>query len=379
MRYDETRRLALFLPSLRGGGAERVMVHLARGFAERGFQVDLVLAKAEGPYLAEVPPSVRVVDLRASRVLFSLPGLVRYLRKERPYALLSALNHANVIVCLAHRLARVPSRLVISEHNTLSASRPQNARGRLLPWFMRWTYPWADAVIAVSQGVAEDLVRTLGISAERVKVIYNPVVDDDLLTKSKEPLDHPWFTEGAPPVILGVGRLTEQKDFPNLIRAFALVRAQRPARLMILGEGELRPQLEALVHELGLQDDVALPGFVKNPYAYMARAAVFVLSSRWEGLGVALIEAMASGTPVVSTDCPSGPREILEDGRWGRLVPVGDVDALAEAIVTTLDETEHPDVAARAKEFNVNYAVENYLKVLLLKDIDSLGGMSNEP
>lgn len=379
MRYDETPRLALFLPSLRGGGAERVMVHLARGFAERGFQVDLVLAKAEGPYLAEVPPSVRVVDLRASRVLFSLPGLVRYLRKERPYALLSALNHANVIVCLAHRLARVPSRLVISEHNTLSASRPQNARGRLLPWFMRWTYPWADAVIAVSQGVAEDLVRTLGISAERVKVIYNPVVDDDLLTKSKEPLDHPWFTEGAPPVILGVGRLTEQKDFPNLIRAFALVRAQRPARLMILGEGELRPQLEALVHELGLQDDVALPGFVKNPYAYMARAAVFVLSSRWEGLGVALIEAMASGTPVVSTDCPSGPREILEDGRWGRLVPVGDVDALAEAIVTTLDETEHPDVVARAKEFNVNYAVENYLKVLLLKNIDSLGGMSNEP
>lgn len=379
MQYDETRRLALFLPSLRGGGAERVMVHLARGFAERGFQVDLVLAKAEGPYLAEVPPSVRVVDLRASRVLFSLPGLVRYLRKERPYALLSALNHANVIVCLAHRLARVPSRLVISEHNTLSASRPQNARGRLLPWFMRWTYPWADAVIAVSQGVAEDLVRTLGISAERVKVIYNPVVDDDLLTKSKEPLDHPWFTEGAPPVILGVGRLTEQKDFPNLIRAFALVRAQRPARLMILGEGELRPQLEALVHELGLQDDVALPGFVENPYAYMARAAVFVLSSRWEGLGVALIEAMASGTPVVSTDCPSGPREILEDGRWGRLVPVGDVDALAEAIVTTLDETEHPDVAARAKEFNVNYAVENYLKVLLLKNIDSLGGMSNEP
>lgn len=363
MRYDETRRLALFLPSLRGGGAERVMVHLARGFAERGFQVDLVLAKAEGPYLAEVPPSVRVVDLRASRVLFSLPGLVRYLRKERPYALLSALNHANVIVCLAHRLARVPSRLVISEHTTLSASRPQNARGRLLPWFMRWTYPWADAVIAVSQGVAEDLVRTLGISAERVKVIYNPVVDDDLLTKSKEPLDHPWFTEGAPPVILGVGRLTEAKDFPNLIRAFALVRAQRPARLMILGEGELRPQLEALVHELGLQDDVALPGFVENPYAYMARAAVFVLSSRWEGFGNVLVEAMACGTPVVSTDCPSGPREILDHGKYGRLVPVGDVKSLAESILKAMDEPPYRDLS-RVAEFTLEKSLERYGAVL---------------
>ncbi|RTH32330.1 glycosyl transferase [Thermus scotoductus] len=363
MRYDETPRLALFLPSLRGGGAERVMVHLARGFAERGFQVDLVLAKAEGPYLAEVPPSVRVVDLRASRVLFSLPGLVRYLRKERPHALLSALDHANVIVCLAHRLARVPSRLVISEHNTLSASRPQNARGRLLPWFMRWTYPWADAVIAVSQGVAEDLIHLTGLPREKIQVIYNPVVTPELFAKAREPLDHPWLASGEPPVILGVGRLTEQKDFPTLIRAFALVRAQRPARLMILGEGELRPQLEALVHELGLQDDVALPGFVENPYAYMARAAVFVLSSRREGFGNVLVEAMACGTPVVSTDCPSGPREILDHGKYGRLVPVGDVKSLAESILKAMDEPPYRDLS-RVAEFTLEKSLERYGAVL---------------
>ncbi|ULR40554.1 glycosyltransferase [Thermus sp. NEB1569] len=363
MRYDETRRLALFLPSLRGGGAERVMVHLARGFAERGFQVDLVLAKAEGPYLAEVPPSVRVVDLRASRVLFSLPGLVRYLRKERPHALLSALDHANVIVCLAHRLARVPSWLVISEHNTLSASRPKNARERLLLWFMRWTYPWADAVIAVSQGVAEDLIHLTGLPREKIQVIYNPVVTPELFAKAREPLDHPWLASGEPPVILGVGRLTEEKDFPTLIRAFALVRAQRPARLMILGEGELRPQLEALVHELGLQDDVALPGFVENPYAYMARAAVFVLSSRWEGFGNVLVEAMACGTPVVSTDCPSGPREILDHGKYGRLVPVGDVKSLAESILKTMDEPPYRDLS-RVAEFTLEKSLERYEAVL---------------
>ena len=165
-------------------------------------------------------------------------------------------------------------------------------------------------------------------------------------------------------MILGVGRLTQAKDFPTLIRAFALVRKKRAARLMILGEGEERPKLEALVRELGLEREVTLPGFVDNPYKYMKRAAVFVLSSKWEGFGNVLVEAMALGTPVVSTDCPSGPAEILENGRWGRLVPVGDVYALAEAIIETLDEEHHPDVANRAKDFAVELAVEKYINVL---------------
>lgn len=358
-------KIALYLPSLRGGGAERVMVLLANGFAARGIATDLVLANAEGPYLADVSPHVRMIDLGAARVIRSLPGLVRYLRRERPQALIAALNHANVIACLAHRLGGVPTRLVVSEHSTLTQSRPGNRRGQVVPWFMRRAYPWADAVMAVSKGVADDLVRALGLDPAKVHTLYNPVVTDDLLLKAQAPVEHPWFNEGEPPVLLGVGRLTQPKDFPTLIRAFGQLRARRPARLMILGEGELRPRLEALVREQGLEDDVQLPGFMANPFACMARAAVFVFSSRWEGFGNVLVEAMACGTPVVSTDCPSGPAEILEGGRWGRLVPVGDVAALAEAMAATLDEAIHPDVTTRARDFGVDEAVEGYLRVML--------------
>ncbi len=360
-------KIALFLPSLRGGGAERVMVNLARGFVERGLRVDLVLARAEGPYLSQVPKEVRVVDLGARRVLYSLPGLVRYLCRERPQAMLSALNHANIVAIWAKLLARVQTRLVVAEHNTLSRST-QNAssvRVKLLPFLIKTFYPYADAVVAVSRGVAEDLVTTTKLPMEKIKVIYNPVITPELFAKAEEPLDHPWFRPGEPPVVLGVGRLTQQKDFPTLIRAFALVRKERPARLMILGEGEERPKLEALVRELRLEEDVALPGFVDNPYKYMKRAAVFVLSSLWEGLPTVLIEAMALGTPVVATDCPSGPAEILENGKWGHLVPVGEPLHLARAILKILQDDVYispPKVAW--KRFSKDNAVIAYLQVL---------------
>lgn len=341
------------------------MVNLARGFAERGLQVDLVLAKAEGPYLSEVPPSVRVVDLGARRVLYALPGLIRYLRQERPSAVLSALNHANVVAIWARLLSRVKTRLVVSEHSTLSLAtrHARSLKGRLMPLLMKRFYPWADAIVAVSYGVEEDLVARTGIPKEKIRVIYNPVITPDLFAKAEEPLDHPWFEPGEPPVILGVGRLTEEKDFPTLIRAFALVRKERPARLMIFGEGEDRAKLEALVRELGLEQDVALPGFVANPYKYMRRAAVFVLSSRWEGFANVLVEAMALGTPVISTDCPSGPAEILEGGRWGWLVPVGNVGEMANAIKAVL-QGEKKDGRQRAMQFAVDVIIKEYAKVL---------------
>ena len=360
------KRLALFLPSLRGGGAQRVMVNLAREFAERGLAVDMVLAKAEGPYLSEVPLKVRVVDIGATRVLYSLPGLVRYLQRDRPNAMLSTLNHSNIIALWARRLAGVKLRLIVREANTLriSSSNAPTLREKLMPSLMRLFYPWADGIIAVSQGVAEDLIRIIGVPAEKVKIIHNPSVTPDIFAKAGETLDHPWFAPGEPPVILGVGRLTMQKDFPTLIRAFALLRKESPARLMILGEGEERPKLEALVRELNLEQDVALPGFVDIPYKYMKRAAVFVLSSRWEGFSNATVEAMALGTPVVSTDCPSGSAEILEGGRWGRLVPVGDIGTMASAIAAALNDTNRPDGSIRAREFGLNSAIEEYLKVL---------------
>ena len=362
MSPKAAEHVALFLPSLRGGGAERVMVNLAGAFTKAGVKVDLVVAEAEGPYLAEVPPDVRLVDLRASRVAFSLPGLVRYLREERPWTLVSAMDHANLIAIWARDLARVPVRIVVSVHNTLSRSLAQarNARARLIPLGIRLFYPRAEAVVAVSQGVAEDLARLTGLPRESIHVVYNPVLTPELFAKAEEPLDDPWFAPGEPPVILAVGRLTKQKDFQTLVRAFALVRKGRPARLMILGEGEERPGLEALVRDLDLTGDVALPGFVENPYKYMKRASVFVLSSRYEGLPTVLIEAMACGAPVVSTDCPSGPSEILEGGKWGRLVPVGRADLLAQAIEDTLKMPVRVPLGALAK-FSLEHALNAYL------------------
>lgn len=343
------------------------MVLLANGIAERGFAVDLVLASAQGPYLRDVAPAVRVVDLKARRVATSLLGLVRYLRRERPVALLSALNHANVIALLAGAAAGGDTRVVVSEHShcSMSLRNAESRRGRMMGRFMRWTYPRADGVVAVSAGVADDLAQAIDLPRARIAVVYNPVVTPAVLEQSVAGLHDPWFAAGEPQVILGAGRLTMPKDFPTLIRAFARLRQTRPARLLILGEGELRAELEALVGELGLADDVRLPGFTDNPFAYMRRSDLFVLSSTWEGFGNVLVEAMACGTPVVSTDCPSGPAEILEHGKWGRLVPVGDVEALADAMRQTLDAPASPDVATRAAEFNVARAVDAYLAVML--------------
>ena len=363
-----SNKIALFLPSLHVGGAERVLLNLAWGFDERGLAVDLVVAKAEGPYLSQVPKGIRVVDLRASRILTSVPALAHYLRRERPAVMLSAIDHANIVALWARKLSAAPSRIVVSVHSTLTraTSNEPHVRGRLVPRLAGWFYPWADEVVAVSQGVAEDLAASTGLSAERIKVIYNPVVTPELLKKAQEPLDHPWFASGQPPVILAVGRLTVAKDYPTLIRAFALVRAKRSVRLMILGEGEERSGLENLVRELKLEENVLLPGHVDNPYNYMAQAAVFVLSSAWEGFGNVLVEAMAVGTPVVSTDCPSGPAEILEGGKWGRLVPTGNPAALADAITATIiDRPGDAGLDRYLENFGLERISGEYLKVLL--------------
>jgi glycosyltransferase involved in cell wall biosynthesis len=361
----EKRRLALFLPSLHGGGAEKVMVNLARDFVERGIVVDLVLAKAEGTYLSEVPREVRVIDLSVPRVIASLPGLVRYLKREYPAVILSAMDHTNIVALWARKIAGVPCRLAISVHSTLSKSsgNAANFRSRLMPCLISRFYRWADVIITVSQGVADDLVKTTSLPQERVKVIYNPVITPEILEKARESLDHPWFALDQPPVILSVGRLTAAKDYPTLIRAFAFVRTKRPARLIILGKGKDRPKLEALVRELGLEEDISLPGFVDNPYVYMARAAVFVLSSIWEGLPTVLIEAMALGTPVVSTDCPSGPREIAALTKGCFLVPCGNSLAIGNAIIKVIDK-HRSMVYSGLEPFTVHYSANMYEEVL---------------
>lgn len=397
MILGRPRHFALFIRSLGGGGGERVMVNLARAFAERGYRVDLVLGRAEGLLLREVPDSVRVVDLRtqsalacltallkaprdlcvlapvlaipgARSVLRRLPALIHYLRREKPTLMLSALRYGNITALCAVRLAGVPTSLVISEHNTLASVRMANRMKKCwIAWLERRFYPRANAIVAVSNGVAEGLAGVTGLNREHITTIYNPVVTPELPELAQAPLTHPWFVPGSPPVLLGVGKFTPQKDFATLLKAFARVRTVRTVRLVILGEGKERATLEALARELGVAGDVDLLGFVRNPFAYMARASVFVLSSAWEGFGNVLAEAMACGCPVVSTDCPSGPAEILDGGVYGPLVPVGDDAALAKAIFSVLERPPDPErMRARAMMFSVDRATDRYLHVFEL-------------
>jgi glycosyltransferase involved in cell wall biosynthesis len=361
------KRLAMFLPSLAGGGAEKSMLRLAGGLVGRGYALDLVVARAEGPYLSSIPEQVRLVDLKSSRALFSLPPLVAYLRRERPEALLSTLDFANVLALWARRLAGVPDRAVVLEQNTISntSRHSQQKRQRLVPILVKAFYPWADYIVGNSGGVVEDLALITGLPDHRIQVIYNSVVTPELQEKVVAPLNDPWFEPGQPPVVLAVGRLTQQKDFPTLIEAFAIVRQSMSARLLILGEGPERPALEAMVENLGIKGDVNLAGFVENPYAYMSRSSVFVLSSRWEGLPTVLIEALYCNVPVIATDCPSGPREILANGRYGKLVPIQDVSALAEAIRAALNG-EIPSPSPESwQPYKLDTIVDQYLKLLI--------------
>lgn len=356
------------MPSLFGAGGQRSMLNLAHGIADCGYAVDLVLAQAEGAFLAEVRKPVRVVDLRVSRALTSLPALVRYLRREQPGAMLSVFGYVNIISLWAWRLASVRTRLFVNEQNTVSleAGNASNWRSRVTPRLIKRFYPWADGIVVVSQGVRDDLAQLTGIPCERITVIYNPsVVSAEVREKAQAPLDHPWFRPAQPPVLVAVGRLQMQKDYPTLIHAFAKVRQTRPVRLVILGEGRERSKLESLIEELGLVQDVSLPGFVMNPYAYIARSSLFVLSSRWEGLPTVLIEALCCGTPAVSTDCPSGPREILKDGQYGQLVPVGDVDSLAQAIAVSLNGKTPSPPPESWRPYELGTVTKQYLNLLL--------------
>ena len=364
------KQLAIFLPSLAGGGAEKSMLRLAGGIAQRGYPVDLVLAQAVGPYqnhLSALPDLVRVVDLKAPRVLLSLFALARYLGQTQPHALLSTLDYANVVALWARRLARAPRKVAVNEQNTISLTSQHSPqlRQRIVPRLVRHFYPWANRIIGNSRGVAEDLVQITGLPRNEIQIIYNPVVTPELAEKVTASLNHPWFEIGQPPVLLAVGRLTAQKDFPTLIQAIAQVRQSQPVRLIILGEGPDRPSLETLIKDLGMEEDMRLPGFVENPYAYMSRASLFVLSSRWEGLPTVLIEALYCGVPVISTDCPSGPREILADGKYGALVPVQDPTALAEMIKMALTERTPRPTRESWRSYELETIVDQYIDILM--------------
>lgn len=363
-----TEKFAVMIHDMRGGGGERTMLNLATGIADKGHDVDLVLERAEGEFLSLVPGNVRIVALNTRHGLQTTLALARYLRRERPAGLITALVKFNNAGVVARRLARVSTKIVITEHFAtlqhldMNKARDVHRRYRLA----HWLYPWADEIVAVSRGVAGELASFIGIPEDRIRVINNPVIRKDLPVLASETPDHPWLQTQEIPVILGVGRLSHEKDFPTLIRAFAVLRAQRQARLIIVGidQGRVREELLGCIEELGVGDCVDLPGFTLNPYAMMSRASVFALSSKHEGLGNVLIEALACGTQVVSTDCPIGPSEVLDGGRYGRLTPVGDAPALATAMVAALDDPiPVSDLRARAADFSVERAAEEYLRL----------------
>jgi glycosyltransferase involved in cell wall biosynthesis len=367
-------RVAVFRPSLTQGGADRVTVTLLRYLDRARFSTSLVLVRAEGEFLPDVPSDVTVHCLGTRRLATATWALRRYLRTERPDVLFSSSGGGNIPAVFASLLAgRAARRLVLSERSVMR--RGGIVRRAVEGLIKALTYRFADEVTAVSEGVRNELIGLLRLAPSRVRVVYNPVVTPDILALAAEPAGHPWFNDGVP-VVLGAGRFVPQKDFATLIRAFAKVREHRPARLVLLGEGPLRRQLEQLADQLDLRDSVWMPGFDKNPFRYMSRCSVFVLSSRFEGLPGVLIQAMACGCPVVSTDCPAGPAEIIASGVSGFLVPVGDVAALADRIAHILDhpgEAQQMGVLARrtAERFTVDRVLGAYEAALTGTDSPS--------
>jgi len=365
--WDGDVRIVVLMHNFAGGGAERMFIRLANGFAGRGVAVTVVTVSADGVLESEIAAEVRTIDLACRRTVAAIRPLRETLRQLRPTALLSGLVHINTLAVLATRGLTERPRLVLSERNTpsrdmLHSGSPMVFAAHLL---MPWSYRQADALIAVSAGVARDLARVAWLGRRRITVLPNPVVADDFDTRAAAALDIAWPEKSNRPVLLSAGRLEPQKDFATLVRAVARLGRERPCELVILGEGVERPRLEALARELGIAERIHLPGFSKRAPAAMRRADLYVLSSRFEGSPNALVEAMATGTPVVATDCRSGPREILRGGALGPLVPVGDAAALAAAIARTLDAPPPAaELRRHAAAFGVTRSVDAYLDVL---------------
>ena len=373
--------LALLIPSYRGGGAEGATVRLANELASRGLAVDLVTLSSEGPWRAQLRPEVRPICLRTRKASTSIPKLAGYLRARAPEVFVSNMFHLNVASVVAHRMTASGALLILVEQNELGAKlRESGAVKRvLMRQAVRWAYPHAHRVAGISQGVADGMARVLAWNAGRISVLPNGIPIEQIREQAAQPVDLLWFDGSGPPVVVATGRLVPQKGFDDLLRAFSLLIKATPARLLILGEGPQRGDLEQLAGRLGVECLVDLHGFVENPYALMARAGAFALSSHYEGQGIVLLEALACGAGVVATDCPSGPREILLDNEYGLLVPVGDPESMATALRRVLTDTalarKLRDAApGRAAVFSVVAAADRLLEVVQeLRRLSSVG------
>lgn len=362
------KKIALYIPSMQGGGAEKVFVTLANYFVSIGYKVDLLLTLKIGPYLEKLDSRINIYELSSKKTSFDLFRLVNYLKNNTPDVLLSALTHTNIIAMMANVLAGNTCPVYISEHANFSENIKILSKGKQLIFksLVAKFYPKSKGIICVSGGVKDDLIHNFPSLSDKITVIYNPFEISVIKQKSQEPVNHPWLQNNRPfKTIISAGRLNLAKDFHTLLAAFLLVRKNCDVKLLILGEGELRDDLMQFVKTYGLEQVVNLHGFVNNPFAYISKADAFVLSSKYEGLSNVLIESMICGVPLVSTDCPSGPAEILENGKWGTLVPVGDYEKLAQAIVHVLGDNKLIDYTSRIKDFDYRKIGNDYINYIL--------------
>ena len=382
---EKPLRIALVVPHLSHGGADLIVLNLARGLLERGHRVDILLLKELNTLEDQIPPEARWTVLEKKRIhgfrdrvhlarrfgfrilkllrtdlLGDARSLATYIDEEKPDCVLPSLPGAKSATLLALPFTRLNPVVIPTVHNVLMNT------GRRFRKLYSILFPAADRVVGVSDGVADSIALKIDFPREKIFRIYNPVVTKEIAELARAVPEHPWMSDDGPPVILGAGRLARAKDFPTLLRAFARISKNRDARLIILGEGRWRKRLEKMIRKLGIQESVSLPGWVSNPYAFMSRASLFALSSRYEGLPTVLIEAMACGCPCASTNCQAGASEILDEGRFGPLVPVGDHSALATAMGRVLDSPPEKDtLLARAQDFSFDVSIDNYERLIL--------------
>ena len=366
MQQDRPK-IAILVSFSGEGGVEKMLTNLAAGFLARGVDVDFLLVKDRGKHVDSIPAGARVIKSGVSSSMGSLPWIVKYLRRARPDAVLAAKDRAGRAAVLARKISGVSTRLVIRLGTHLSESmKGKNRLQKALRYYpAKWFYPGADAIVCVSPGVLEDFVNITGLARSRFRVVSNPVVTPELSELASKQLQDEWFPDPSASSILAVGRMTDQKDFSTLLQAFAQLYQQKKCRLLILGEGPKRRELESEIRRLGIEEAVRMPGFVPNPYSYMANADLFVLSSVFEGSPNVLKEALALGTPVVATDCKSGPREILQNGKYGHLVSIRSPQELADAMKQVLENPPDRSLLPEAVSgYTLEASCRDYLEVL---------------
>ena len=357
--------IAIFIPSVHGGGAERAMLIFAEELAKRSINVEVVVGSLEGAWRNMLPDSLSIVDLGATRMVKTVLPLRRYIVSRRPVALFSTISHANLGALIAKVISGVDMPVIVRQSNTPLSEYKESSGAKWVGRLIPYVYSWADAIIAVSDSVRDDLVTMKPHLASLIKVIPTPVLFSAIFDQAREVPDHPWFRDKKIPIIVSVGRLKPHKGMYDLVKAFSYVIKKKPARLVIVGEGDDRKRIEKFVATRGLAENVALVGFKSNPFSFMRHSDVFVLASHYEGLPNVLIQALALGVPVVATDSPGGVRELLKDGLLGHLVPVGQIKVMADAIITAFSRERNtagsPEMLAR---YHVEDATDQYLSLL---------------